>query len=180
MASPDAVGWPDEAVGFSSGSSRAEPRPAGAGLGWPEAAHGTGRRAVGSGRAGAGGSRSGASGARAGSQAMGKAGSGGQEQALAQASRAGARDQPARVRQALSAVSRETNARNLSAREEAQGSGTVRTRGKWPAAAVSAATAPGSAAVTQARTDAGPGAGVAGADVPGSPHAAMTVRAQGP
>jgi chromosome partitioning protein len=111
---------------------------------------------------------------------MGKAGSEGQAQALARASRAGARDQPARVRQALSAVSRETNARNLSAREEAQGSGTVRTRGKWPAAAVSAATAPGSAAVTQARTDAGPCAGVAAADVPGSPHAAMTVPAQGP
>src|SRR5262249_40682625 len=121
MASPDAIGWPDEAAGFSSGSARAEYRVVGVGLGWAGAQRGH----VGSGQAGGGGGRGGASGLPAGSQAMGKAGSEGQEQAFAQASRAGARDQPARVRQALSAVSRETNARNLSAREEAQGSGTV-------------------------------------------------------
>jgi chromosome partitioning protein len=180
MASPDAVGWPDEAAGFSSGPARPESRLAAVGLGWPEAAHGTSRGAVGGGRAGARGGPGGASGAPAARQAIGEAGRAGQEGALAQASRAGEQDGLVRVRQALLAVSRETNARNLSSREEAQGSGTVRTRGMPATAAVSAAPAPGSAAATQPRTAGGRSGGVATADVPGSPPAPVTVPAQGP
>jgi len=93
----------------------------------------------------------------------------------------GGRDEPpARVTQALSAVSRETNGRNVSAREEAQGSGTVRTRGKPGTAAGPAAPAPGGDAPEQARPDGGHGGGVVTADMPGSPHAPVAVAAQGP
>ena len=178
MASPDAVGWPGEAAGFSSGPGRPEPRLAAVGLGWPEAGHGTSRRAVGSGRADAGGGR-GAADVPPGNQGLGKASRAGQDQALPQASRAGHQDKPVRVRQALSAVSRETYARNISARDEAQGSGTVITRGKPATVAVSAAPAPGSAAATQARTAGGPGPGVATADMPGPSQAPVTVPAEG-
>jgi chromosome partitioning protein len=175
MASPDAVGWPDEAAGFSSGLARPGSRLAVVGLGWPEAGHGTSSRAVGSGRAGAGGGRGGPRDVPPGNQAMGTASRAGQEQALPHASRARHQDKPVRVRQALSAVSRETNARNLSAREETRGSGTVITRGKPATVAVSAAPSPGSAAATQVGAD----GGVVTADVPGSPQAPMTVPAQG-
>jgi chromosome partitioning protein len=181
MASPDAVGWPDEAAGFSSGPARPESRRAAVGLGWPAAAHETRRRAAVSGLAGAGGGRAGgASGVPAGRQATGDAVEAGRKRAVAGA--AGAREQgePARVRQALSAVSRETNARILSVREEAQGSGTVTTRGKPATAAVSAASAPGSAAAAHTRTAGGRDGGVATADVPGSPQAPVAVPAQGP
>ena len=137
MASPDAVGWPDEAVGLSFGSARDESRLVAVGLGWP--------------------------------------------QLPAQAARAAVRDEPpARVKQALSAVSRETDARNVSVPEEAQGSGTVRTRGKPATVAVSAAPAPGSATAAQPRMAGGRGGGAATADIPGSPPAPVTVPAQGP
>jgi len=178
MASPDAVGWPGEATGFSSGPARPESRLAAVGLGWPEAGHRTSRRTAGSGRARVRAGRGGAADLPPGNQAMGKANRAGQDQALPQASRAGHQDKPVRVRQALSAVSRETYARNISARDEAQGSGTVITRGKPATVAVSAAPAPGSAAATQARTAGGPGPGVATADMPGPSQAPVTVPAQ--
>ena len=179
MASPDAVGWPDEAAGFSSGSARPESRRAAVGLGWPEAAHGTRRRAAVSGLAGAGSGRAVAPDVPAGGQALGDAGEAGRKRAVAQA--AGVREQgePVRVRQGLSAVSRETNARILSAREEAQGSGTVTTRGKSATAAVSAS-APGSAAAAHSRATGGRDGGVATADTPGSPQVPVAVPAQGP
>ena len=180
MASPDAVGWPDEAAGFSSGSARPESGLAAVGLGWPEAAHGTSARATVNGLAGAGGGQAGAPGVPAGRQAMGKASEAGQERALAQVPRAREQGELVRVRRALSAVSRETNARILSAREEAQGSGTVRTRGKPATASVSAAPAPGSAAAAQPRTVGRRNGGVATADVPGSPQAPVTIPAQRP
>jgi len=154
MASPDALGWPDEAAGFPLRADRDESSPGAVGLGWPGTGHDSG-------------------------QAVGKAGGPGHEQVLARAFRAGERDEPpARVRQALSAVSRETNAQNVSAREEAQGSGTVRTRGKPASAAVSAAT--GGVVPAQARASAGPGAGTAAADIPGAPSAPVNVPARGP
>ena len=147
MASPDALGWPDTAAGYSLGAARDGSRLAAVGVGWPQAVHGTGGR----GR----------------DPAVGKPSRAGQEQVAGQASRQGQRDEPpARVRQALSVVSRETSARNVGAREEAQGSGTVRTRGKPATVADSAAPAPGSVAPAPVRGDGGPGGGVAPADMP--------------
>ena len=135
MASPDAVGWPDEAVGFSFGSARDESRLVAVGLGWPRFP--------------------------------------------AQASHAAVQDEsPAQAEQALSAVSRETDARNVSVPAEAQGSGTVRTRGKPATAAVSAAPAPGGGAPPLTGAADGHGGGVATADVPGSPQPPVTVPAQ--
>ena len=136
MASPDAVGWPDEAVGFSFGSARDESRLVAVGLGWPRLP--------------------------------------------AQASHAAVQDEsPAQAEQALSAVSRETDARNVSVPAEAQGSGTVRTRGKPATAAVSAAPAPGGGAAPPTGAADGHGGGVATADVPGSPPPPVTVPPQG-
>jgi len=136
MASPDAVGWPDEAVGFSFGSARDESRLVAVGLGWPRFP--------------------------------------------AQASHAAVQDEPpAQADQALSAVSRETDARNVSVPAEAQGSGTVRTRGKPATAAVSAAPAPGGGAPPLTGAADGHGGGVATADVPGSPPPPVTVPPQG-
>jgi len=136
MASPDAVGWPDEAVGFSFGSARDESRLVAVGLGWPRLP--------------------------------------------AQASHAAVQDEPpAQADQALSAVSRETDARNVSVPAEAQGSGTVRTRGKPATAAVSAAPAPGGGAPPLTGAADGHGGGVATADVPGSPPPPVTVPPQG-
>ena len=136
MASPDAVGWPDEAVGLSFGSDKDESRLVAVGLGWP--------------------------------------------QLPARASHAAVRDEPpARVKRALSAVSRETDARNVSVPEEAQGSGTVRTRGKPATAAVSAAPAPGGGVPPQTGAGGRPGGGVATAGVPGSPQPPVTVPAHG-
>ena len=196
MASPDALGWPDKAAGFSLRAARDESRLAAVGLGWPRAAHGPGRPAAasrlgarsgrraavgGQGEGGQGEGGQGEGGQGEGGQGGGKASSAGQEQVLGQASRAGERDEaPARMKQALSAVSRETNARDVSAREEAQGSGTVRTRGRPAAVAVSAAPTPGSVAPAQAGGDSGHADGTATADLPGSPQAPVTVPAQGP
>src|SRR5262249_58551899 len=119
----------------------------GGGGGGRGAARGPGRPAAAS-RLGARRGRGAAEGGRGeggrgeGGQGEGKASSAGQEQVLGQASRAGERDEaPARMKQALSAVSRETNARDVSAREEAQGSGTLRTRGR-PAAGAAFAPPP--------------------------------------
>ena len=181
MASPDALGWPDEAAGSSFGSARDESRLMAVGLGWPQAADGTSGRSVATGRAGRGGGRGVALGGPDGGRATGETRSAGQGQVLAQVSRAAVRDEPpARVRQALSAVSRETNARNVSAREEAQGSGTVRTRGKPATVADSAAPAPGGGVPAQARAGGGHSGGGATADVPGSPRAPAAAPAQGP
>ena len=181
MASPDALGWPDEAAGSSFGSARDESRLMAVGLGWPQAADGTSGRSVANGRAGCGGGRGVALGGPGGGRATGETRSAGQGQVLAQVSRAAVRDEPpARVRQALSAVSRETNARNVSAREEAQGSGTVRTRGKPATVADSAAPPPGGGVPAQARAGGGHSGRGATADVPGSPQAPAAAPAQGP
>src|SRR5262249_58736409 len=116
-----------------------------------------------------------------GGKGEGKASSAGQEQVLGQASRAGERDEaPARMKQALSAVSRETNARDVSAREEAQGSGTVRTRGRPAAVAVFAAPTPGSVAPAQTGGDSGHADGTATADPSRSPPAPVTLPPPGP
>src|SRR5262252_6607026 len=74
---------------------------------------------------------------------------------------------PARVRQALSAaVSRETDADDFGVREEAQGSGTVRTRGR-PVA--TAGTRPGSGAPQNRAPEGGvPGNGGPEGGVPGN------------
>src|SRR5215831_2502529 len=169
MPSPDALGWPDEPAGASPGPAPEGFQLTAVGLGWPPAARGTGR--------GAGAALGGPGEPRG----TGGAGSAGPDQAWAPASRAGERyEPPARVKQALSAVSRETNARNVNAQEEAQGSGTVRTRGQPATAAVSAAPVPGSVAPAQVPAIAGHGGGVAPADLPGSPQAPVTVPAQGP
>jgi chromosome partitioning protein len=165
MASPDALGWPDKAAGYSLRAARDESRLAAVGLGWPQAVRGTGGRGTGG---------------RGRRPAVGQPGRTAQERVAGQASREGQRDEPpARVKQALSAVSRETNARNISAREEAQGSGTVRTRGKPATVAGSAAPAPGSVVPAPVRADGGPGGGVAPADMPGSPQPPVTAPVPG-
>ena len=148
MASPDGVGWPEDPAGFLLRDTRDESRLAAAGLGWPGGAPRTGQAGTGSGRGPAGGGAGGrdrtggspASGGRpggasgeAGGGGTSKTGDGGQGQVL----RGGeAEAPPARVKQALSAaVSRETDTRNVGARDEAQGSGAVRTRGRPTSAA---------------------------------------------
>jgi chromosome partitioning protein len=127
MASPDGLGWPDEPAGLGLGSARDESRLAAVGLGWP------GPRYVGAqgnpehGAPGRGMAGEGRDASKAGSRGQGQAFREGEPE-----------EPPARVRQALSAaVSRETDARNVGARDEIQGSGTVRTRGK-PAGGASA------------------------------------------
>ena len=140
MASPDALGWPDVPAEVPLWAARDESRLAPAGLGWPGA---TDRPGVSSGTTGAAG------------------------QHPAQASPAGELDEPpARVRDALAAVSRETDARDSGARETTQGSGTVRTRGR-PAAIAGAlldggAPAPGPAGGPQTAPGGSPVAGQPG------------------
>jgi chromosome partitioning protein len=124
MASPDGLGWPDEPAGLGLGPARDESKLAAVGLGWAGSRHGGARDGFGPGHGAAddGGNTSAAD-------------SRGQGQVFPERD---PEEPPARVRQALSAaVSRETNARNVGARDETQGSGTVRTRGK-PAGNVSA------------------------------------------
>ncbi len=131
MASPDGLGWPDEPAGLALGAARDESRLMAAGLGWPGTAveHGAIGPSKGTNPAISGRSTPGGAG---GGQGTNEAVSSGQ----GQVSREG--EPPARVRQALSAaVSRETDARDIGAWDEAQGSGTVRTRGK-PAGSASA------------------------------------------
>jgi chromosome partitioning protein len=142
MASPEGLGWPDDAAGVALGAARDESRLTSVGLGWPGGAAGrdaTGPRVTTS----PAGAVSSTPGAAASGQGTGKAGNGGQGLVPREG---GPEEPPARVREALSAaVSRETDGRNVGARDEAQGSGAVRTRGK-PAGSASvlpAAEAPG-------------------------------------
>jgi chromosome partitioning protein len=124
MASPDGVGWPEEPARFSLGAARDESRLMTAGLGWPSRRSGTGRPVPGAG-AGIAGSGQDTAGPARGVRRTGEDGQG----RVFRDGESG--EPPARVKQALSAaVSRETDARSGSARDEAQGSGTVRTRGK--------------------------------------------------
>src|SRR6266516_2249193 len=127
MASPDGLGWPDKPAGLALGAARDESRLMAAGLGWPGTAVGHG----------VSGPRRGTNTATTGRSPPGGAGGGrGTSEAVASGQgqvfrEGGPEEPPARVRQALSAaVSRETDARDVGARDEAQGSGTVRTRGK--------------------------------------------------
>ena len=124
MASPDGLGWPEEPARFSLGAAWDESRLTTAGLGWPSRKPGTGRPVPGVRSVAA---RPGHDAAR---PARNVSSTG--EDGHGPVSREGEPEgRPARVKQALSAaVSRETDARNASARDEAQGSGTVRTRGK--------------------------------------------------
>src|SRR5579859_5227303 len=154
MASPDGVGWPEEPAGPFFAAARDESRFRTAGLGWPRVLAGTKRGAPGTERGPAG---SGPGPAAADHMAAAVPGAGAAVDGAAtrvaaddgwgaseandsgqgQVSREGRPGEPrARMRQALSAaVSRETDARSLSARDEAQGSGTVRTPGKPPSSA---------------------------------------------
>ena len=124
MASPDGVGWPEEPAGFSLGAARDESRLMAVGLGWPSRSSGI-RAACAWGQTGYAGSGHDAARPAKNVSSTGEDGQG-------QVFRDGRPEEPpVRVKQALSAaVSRETDARNASARDEAQGSGTVRTRGK--------------------------------------------------
>ena len=138
MASQDGVGWPDEPTGFSLTAARDESRLVAEGLGWPQRAE---PAAVSAPRA--------------------------QSQGRAPRRGGGEWGPPARVKQALSAVSRETS-RGAAAGEEAQGSGTVRTRGR-PAGSAAKTSGNGVPGVAPAAMAAGPAAGhtaVAGAPVP--------------
>jgi hypothetical protein len=83
MASPDALGWPDEAAGSSFGSARDESRLMAVGLGWPQAADGTSVAAAGAAGAWLGWPGRG--------RATGETCSAGQGQVLAQVSRAAVR-----------------------------------------------------------------------------------------
>src|SRR5579859_7252421 len=171
MASPEGLGWPDDAAGSALGSARDESTLIDVGLGWPGGA--ADRGAVGprvkAGPAGAG-STSPAAAARG--RDTSEADDGGHGEVF----REGAPEQPpARVREALSAaVSRETNARNGGARDEAQGSGAVRTRGK----PVGSASAP-LAAEAPAGPDGAPGGSRPARTVAAAPLGRNHVPAQG-
>jgi chromosome partitioning protein len=151
MASPEGVGWPEGPAGVSLGAARDESRLMTVGLGWPSRRPGTGHPVPG---AGAGIREPGHDAAGPG-RGVSRTGEDGRGQVFRDGRPV---EPPARVKQALSAtVSRETDVRSASARDEAQGSGTVRTRGK-PAGGAGAfleqepagAPAPGPAAVSQA------------------------------
>jgi chromosome partitioning protein len=146
MASPDGLGWPEEPAGFSLRAARDESKFMAAGLGWPRRGPGTRQPAPAARTVVAGSGQDTARPARG----VSRTGGDGQGQVF----REGAPGEPpARVKQALSAaVSRETDARNVSARDEAQGSGTVRTRGK-PA---------GGGALLEQKTPGGQGRGPVG------------------
>jgi cellulose biosynthesis protein BcsQ len=125
VASPAGLGWPEERGGFPLRDARDESGLKTAALGWPRVATGTQQAVDGRSHGPAGGGPGGTGGSRAGSGTT-AAGQG--------PVREGEAGPPVRVKQALSAaVSRETDARRTGARDEAQGSGTVRRRGK-PAA----------------------------------------------
>jgi chromosome partitioning protein len=124
MASPDGVGWPEGPARVSLGAARDESRLMTVGLGWPSGRPGTGQPVPGAGGGIAGSGQDAAGPVRG----VGRTGEDGQGQVLRDGKPG---EPPARVKQALSAaVSRETDVRSVSARDEAQGSGTVRTRGK--------------------------------------------------
>ena len=124
MASPDGVGWPEAHSSFFLGAPRDESRLRTVGLGWPRLRSETSPPVPPAGGAVAGSGEDTARPVRGVSSTR----KDGQGQVLRNGEPEGP---PVRVKQALSAaVSRETDARNVSARDEAQGSGTVRTRGK--------------------------------------------------
>lgn len=160
MASPDGLGWPEEPAGFSLRAARDESRFMTAGLGWPRRGPGTRQPAT---AARTVVTESGQDTARP-ARGVSRTGEDGQGQVF----REGAPGEPpARVKQALSAaVSRETDPRNVSTRDEAQGSGTVRTRGK-PA---------GGGAILEQKTPGGQGRGPVGSrpmvPAPAKPDAA--------
>jgi chromosome partitioning protein len=124
MASPDGVGWPDKHCRFSLDAARDESSLAAVGLGWPRRKAGTGQPVAEtrtviaeSGQRGAGITRD--------------VGGGGEDRQRRPFRAEEPEGPPVRVKPALSApVSRETDGRSFSAPDEAQGSGTVRTRGK--------------------------------------------------
>ncbi len=159
VVSPDGVGWPEEPVGFPLRDARDESGLKEGGLGWPP--HGAGAR-----QAVDGGSYSQVGGPHG--PGRGRAVSRTTDHGQGPVAREGEAEPPARVKQALSAaVSRETEPRRISAQDEAQGSGTVRTRGK-PAASA------GALLEQEARgTQDGPAATNRGGSVdePGSPAA---------
>src|SRR5690348_11159365 len=111
MASQDGVGWPGEPTKLSLASARDESGLIAEGLGWPRRPDAP------------------------------KQGPDTREQGQVRDSHAEQREdredreeRPARVRQALAAVSRETDLAGLATQEDVQGSGTLRTRGKSAAA----------------------------------------------
>jgi chromosome partitioning protein len=164
MASPDGVGWPEEPASFSLGAAREESRLTAVGLGWPSRKPGTGQPVPGAGSAVTGSRHDAARPARN----VGSAGEDGQGQIFRDGEPVGP---PVRVKQALSAaVSRETDARNVSARDEAQGSGTVRTRGK-PAGSAGALLEQGA----PGRQGSGPVGSRPVVPAPGKPDTASTV-----
>src|SRR5690348_9383699 len=161
MASPDGLGWPEEPASSSLGAARNESRLVTVGLGWPPHRPVTGRPVPGARSVAEGAGNDAARPARN----VGSAGEDGRGQAFRDGEPVGP---PVRVKQALSAaVSRETDARNVSARDEAQGSGTVTTRGK-PAG--------GAGALLEQEAPAGQGSGPVGSrpmvPAPGKPDAA--------
>jgi chromosome partitioning protein len=130
VVSPDGVGWPEEPAGFPLRDARDESGLIEAGLGWPHDGAGARQIVDGGSHSQAGGGPHGAGSGRA----VSKRTDHGQGPVVLE----GEAEPPVRVKQALSAaVSRETDPRRISARDEAQGSGTVRTRGK-PAASAGA------------------------------------------
>jgi len=151
VASPDGVGWPEEPARFSLGAVRDESRLTTSGLGWPSQGSATERPLP-------------------GARTARNVGSTGEDK-HGRVFRDGASEgSPVRVKQALSAaVSRETDARNASARDEAQGSGTVRTRGR-PAG--------GAGAILEQEVSGGRGGGSVGSrpmvPAPGEPNVTRT------
>ena len=124
MASPDGLGWPEGPARFSLGAAWDESKLMTAGLGWPSSRSGIGQPVPGGGPVAAEPERGAARPARNVSSTS----EDGQGPVFREGEPEGP---PVRVKQALSAaVSRETDTWNASARDEAQGSGTVRTRGK--------------------------------------------------
>ena len=161
MASPDGVGWPEEPGSVSFGAARDESKLMTVGLGWPSGKPGTGQPVPGT---ESGVAKAGHDAARP-ARNVGSAGEDGQGQVLRDGE---PEEPPVRVKQALSAaVSRETDARNISARDEAQGSGTVRTRGK---------SAGGAGALLEQDAPGGQGSGAVGSrpmmPAPGKPDTA--------
>ena len=165
MASPDGVGWPEERSKLYLGAPRDESRLTTVGLGWPRRRPGTGEPVPQAGAVVAGSGHDAARPARN----VSSTGEDGRGQVFRDGEPVGP---PVRVKQALSAaVSRETDARNLSARDEAQGSDTVRRRGK-PAG--------GAGALLEQESPGGQGSGPVGSrpmvPAPGKPDTAPPAR----
>jgi len=165
MASPDGLGWPGERSKLYLGAPRDESGLTTVGLGWPRRRSGTGEPVP---EAGAVVAESGHDAARP-ARNVSSTGEDGRGQVFRDGEPVGP---PVRVKQALSAaVSRETDARDLSARDEAQGSDAVRRRGK-PAS--------GAGALLEQESPGGQGSGPVGSrpmvPAPGKPDTAPPVR----